>query len=130
MQSRSLPRRDWLRLSTAGAFKVLGVPAVQARTRLPRLVTVSGAITEVVYLLGAQEQLVGTDTTSLYPMAAQQTPKVGYMRQLSDEGRGQRQPSSGSVWTNPPAPWPCVTPTGRCCSRAGQCTARVGPPKF
>lgn len=95
MQSRSqrfspfnplIPRRDWLRLSTAGALTVLGVPAVQAQTRLPRLVTVSGAITEVVYLLGAQEQLVGTDTTSLYPMAAQQTPKVGYMRQLSAEG--------------------------------------------
>ena len=53
---------------------------------LPRLVTVSGAITEVVYALGAQAQLAGSDTTSLYPPAAQQTPKVGYMRQLSAEG--------------------------------------------
>ena len=40
----------------------------------------------MVYALGAQEQLVGTDTTSLYPPAARQTPKVGYMRQLSAEG--------------------------------------------
>ena len=39
----------------------------QAPSRPPRLVTVSGAITEVVYALGAQAQLVGTDTTSLYP---------------------------------------------------------------
>ncbi|MFY3382541.1 heme/hemin ABC transporter substrate-binding protein [Paracidovorax sp. MALMAid1276] len=54
--------------------------------KLPRLVTISGAITEVVYALGAQAQLVGTDTTSLYPAAALKTPKVGYMRQLSAEG--------------------------------------------
>jgi len=53
---------------------------------LPRLVTINGAITEVVYALGAEAQLVGTDTTSLYPKAAQNTPKVGYMRQLSAEG--------------------------------------------
>ncbi len=54
--------------------------------RRPRLVTVGGGITEVVYALGAQDQLVGTDTTSLFPEAAQKTPKVGYMRQLSAEG--------------------------------------------
>ena len=58
----------------------------QAPAALPRLVTISGAITEVVYALGAQAQLVGSDTTSLYPAAAQHTPKVGYMRQLSAEG--------------------------------------------
>lgn len=56
------------------------------RARGPRLVTVGGGITEVVYALGAQDLLVGTDTTSLFPEAAQKTPKVGYMRQLSAEG--------------------------------------------
>ncbi len=64
---------------------VSGAPVAE-RTALPRLVTVGGGITEVVYALGAQDQLVGTDTTSLYPVAAQATPKVGYMRQLSAEG--------------------------------------------
>lgn len=59
---------------------------VAAASAAPRLVTVGGGITEVVYALGAQDQLVGTDTTSLYPAAAQATPKVGYMRQLSAEG--------------------------------------------
>lgn len=54
--------------------------------KLPRIVSVSGALTEIVYALGAEQQLVGTDTTSLYPAAAQRTPKVGYMRQLSAEG--------------------------------------------
>ena len=60
--------------------------AQPAQAALPRLVTISGAITEVAYALGAQSHLVGTDTTSLYPAAAQKTPKVGYMRQLSAEG--------------------------------------------
>ena len=60
--------------------------SVAAAPSAPRLVTVGGGITEVVYALGAQDQLVGTDTTSLYPPAALATPKVGYMRQLSAEG--------------------------------------------
>jgi iron complex transport system substrate-binding protein len=65
----------------------LGEPA-------PRLITVGGGITEVVYALGAQNQLVATDTTSSYPSAAQATPKVGYMRQLSAEGVLALRPSA------------------------------------
>lgn len=53
---------------------------------LPRIVSVSGAMTEIAYALGAGSQLVATDTTSVYPPAALHTPKVGYMRQLSAEG--------------------------------------------
>ena len=65
------------------------LPAAAASTTAPvagRVVALGGAITEVVYALGAEGQLVGTDTTSLYPAAALQTAKVGYMRQLSAEG--------------------------------------------
>jgi iron complex transport system substrate-binding protein len=91
---QTLPRRDALKLlvgASAGGLLAAFTPAFaqapSARAAaLPRLVTVSGAITEVVYLLGAESQLVGTDTTSLYPAAALNTPKVGYMRQLSAEG--------------------------------------------
>ncbi len=61
-------------------------PAQLGAEAAPRLITIGGGITEIVYALGAQAQLVGTDTTSLYPRAAQATPKVGYMRQLSAEG--------------------------------------------
>lgn len=50
------------------------------------MVCVGGALTEIVYRLGAGDLLVGTDTTSLYPEAAQKTAKVGYARQLSAEG--------------------------------------------
>lgn len=51
-----------------------------------RLVTIGGAITEIVYALDAGEKVVGNDTTSYYPKAAEQQPKVGYMRMLSSEG--------------------------------------------
>ncbi|KRB99980.1 ABC transporter substrate-binding protein [Hydrogenophaga sp. Root209] len=75
-----------LMAAPAAANRPGSTDPVAERTALPRLVTVGGGITEVVYALGAQDQLVGTDTTSLYPVAAQATPKVGYMRQLSAEG--------------------------------------------
>ena len=72
-----------------------GAPlAAWAQPKPPRLITISGAITEVVYALGAEAQLVGTDTTSLYPAAAQKTPKVGYLRQLSAEGVLSLQPDA------------------------------------
>ncbi|WP_430461485.1 heme/hemin ABC transporter substrate-binding protein [Thalassolituus sp. LLYu03] len=50
------------------------------------IVSVDGALTEIVYALGAEQRLLGVDTTSLYPAAAQQLPQVGYMRALSAEG--------------------------------------------
>jgi iron complex transport system substrate-binding protein len=79
-------RRDALGLLSLSALATVTGPAGAQGSALPRLVTVSGAITEVVYVLGAESQLVGTDTTSLFPDAARRTPKVGYMRQLSAEG--------------------------------------------
>lgn len=51
-----------------------------------RVVSVGGTVTEIVYLLDAQNQLVASDTSSIYPDAATQMPKVGYQRTLSAEG--------------------------------------------
>ncbi len=51
-----------------------------------RVVAIGGALTEIIYALGAQEVLVGNDTTSYYPPAAEDLPKVGYQRALSAEG--------------------------------------------
>ncbi|MBU0916689.1 heme/hemin ABC transporter substrate-binding protein [Aquabacterium parvum] len=71
----------------------------------PRLVCIHGSLTEVVYLLGAQHMLVGTDTTSTHPAAASQTPKVGYLRQLSAEGLLSLKPNAvlGTDEAGPPA---------------------------
>lgn len=73
---------------------VLGLGAIAAAAtalpvhaqRPPRIVSVGSAITEIVYALGAENMLVGVDTTSLYPEAARALPQVGYMRALSAEG--------------------------------------------
>ncbi len=51
-----------------------------------RVVTIGGALTETIYALGAEQLLVGNDTTSYYPAAADKLPKVGYQRTLSAEG--------------------------------------------
>lgn len=52
-----------------------------------RIVSVGGAVTEILYALGLEKQIVGVDTTSLYPpRAAADKASVGYMRQLSAEG--------------------------------------------
>lgn len=52
-----------------------------------RVVSVGGAVTEILYALGLEERVVGVDTTSLYPpRALAKKPNVGYMRQLSPEG--------------------------------------------
>lgn len=52
-----------------------------------RIVSIGGAITEILYALGLQDRIVGIDTTSLYPPnALGEKPNVGYMRQLSAEG--------------------------------------------
>lgn len=51
-----------------------------------RIAIAGGSLTEIVYLLGLEENIVGTDTTSLYPSSAQNFPSIGYVRALSAEG--------------------------------------------
>jgi len=51
-----------------------------------RIVSIGGAITEILYALGFEDRIAGVDATSLYPPSARKKPDVGYMRQLSPEG--------------------------------------------
>lgn len=51
-----------------------------------RVVSLGGSVTEIVYALGAQRQLVGVDQSSLYPPAARNLPQVGYFRSFAVEG--------------------------------------------
>jgi iron complex transport system substrate-binding protein len=51
-----------------------------------RLISIGGALTEIVYSLHAHTELVGVDTTSIYPTEASRLPNVGYARSLSTEG--------------------------------------------
>lgn len=57
-----------------------------AKAGEPRIISADGSITETVYALGAQDRLVGVDTTSNYPEAVNSLPKVGYLRALPFEG--------------------------------------------
>ncbi|MDN5871709.1 MAG: ABC transporter substrate-binding protein [Nitrococcus sp.] len=51
-----------------------------------RVVVAGGGLTETLYALGVQNQIVGVDTTSTWPPAARAKPQVGYMRALAVEG--------------------------------------------
>ena len=50
-----------------------------------RIVSVGGAVTEVVFALGFADNVVAVDSTSQYPDAVTEKPDVGYMRRLSAE---------------------------------------------
>jgi len=80
----------WCCLASAHA---VGITVHDARDRdvtiddLARIVSIGGAITEILYALGFEDRLAGVDATSLYPPTAlHDKPNVGYMRQLSAEG--------------------------------------------
>lgn len=60
--------------------------AGECTTPAQRVVSLGGAITEIVYALGQQHRLVGVDSTSQFPEAAEGLPDVGYYRRLSAEG--------------------------------------------
>jgi len=63
-----------------------GAFSVSADEAQKRIVSVGGAVTEILYELGLGKQIVGSDTTSYYPPEAAKQPKVGYQRALSAEG--------------------------------------------
>ena len=66
---------------------LFGVRPVDAASESSqRLVVVGGALTEIVFHLGAGDRIVGVDTTSEWPAAASALPKVGYQRSLAAEG--------------------------------------------
>lgn len=51
-----------------------------------RWVSAGGALSEWVVALGAEDRLVGVDSTSQHPASLQRLPSIGYQRQLSAEG--------------------------------------------
>lgn len=77
-----LSRRQVLSLAPAAAMLSIGGRAWAAPQRV---IAVGGALTELIYELGAQGELVGVDSTSLYPAAATKLPNVGYARTLAAE---------------------------------------------
>lgn len=58
-----------------------------------RIVTVGGALTEIVFALGAGESVVGVDTSSSYPSEVTYLPTVGSHRRVSAESVLALQPT-------------------------------------
>lgn len=72
------------RLLCAGLVLCSGAAAEE--TPPPRLVSVGGGVTEIVYALEAQDLLVAVDTSSHWPPVANTLPKIGYQGTLAAEG--------------------------------------------
>ncbi len=95
-------------LVLAGIFFSLSCSSAPVASNTPtgtRIVSIGGAITETVYALGAESGLVGTDTSSVYPVEATKLPQVGYQRTISAEGIISLRPTLVliSADTGPPA---------------------------
>lgn len=58
-----------------------------------RIVSLGGGVTEIIYALKQEKNLVGIDSSSIYPDATQQLPKVGYYRSIPVEGVAALSPS-------------------------------------
>lgn len=84
----TMARRQWLQAlaGCSAAASLLPLSAWAASPSKARIVSVGGALTEIIYALDAQGDLVGVDTTSIYPAAATKLPSVGYSRSLAAEG--------------------------------------------
>ncbi|WP_417515656.1 heme/hemin ABC transporter substrate-binding protein [Minwuia sp.] len=81
----TISRRQVLATSLVTGLAFAWPPATSADEPAGRLLSLGGSVTEIVYALGAQDRLVGVDSTSFFPEAAQALPNVGYLRRLSAE---------------------------------------------
>lgn len=75
-------------MSACLAVSLACVPVAAVADEAPqRIVSIGGAVTEILYALGEEDRIAGVDTTSLFPpRALAEKPGVGYLRQLSAEG--------------------------------------------
>lgn len=75
------------RATLFAAICVLTIRPAHAGALTSRIASLGGAVTEILYRLGAEARIVAVDTTSLYPPEAmREKPNVGYLRALSAEG--------------------------------------------
>lgn len=73
-------------LAAAFSPAALSAQELQKFADTSRLVSIGGSLTEIIYELGAEGQLIARDQTAIYPEAVNDLPDVGYMRQLAPEG--------------------------------------------
>ena len=62
-----------------------GAPQAEQKTAQPRVVSLSGSITETLFMLGWGDKLVGVDVTSTYPRVVTKLPTLGHARSIQTE---------------------------------------------
>lgn len=60
-------------------------PDTEARPTEPRIIPLDGDVAEIVFALGAGDDVVATDLSATYPPEADALPKIGLYRALSPE---------------------------------------------
>lgn len=73
-------------IGAAFVWVAMSQPTAEAAEGDRRVLSLGGAVTEIVYALGQGDRLVGRDTTSTWPSETTDLPDVGYVRALSPEG--------------------------------------------
>ena len=70
------------------AAALVSVPSARAEAHdTSRIVSIGGAVTEILYALGLEQRIAAVDATSHYPpQALREKRNVGYFRALSPEG--------------------------------------------
>lgn len=71
---------------------------VSLRQPAQRIVALAPSLVEIVYAVGAGEQLVGAVSFSDYPVAAQQIPRVGSHKDFSIESIARLKPDLVLAW--------------------------------
>ncbi|WP_062265654.1 heme/hemin ABC transporter substrate-binding protein [Endozoicomonas arenosclerae] len=75
-----------LSLSFSTMATVINAPQEASASEEKRIISAGNGITEIIYALGAGDQVIAVDLTSNYPAQVNKLPKLGYHKQLSAEG--------------------------------------------
>ncbi|ODA68194.1 Hemin-binding periplasmic protein HmuT precursor [Methyloligella halotolerans] len=96
----------WVQAAPSFAVAVTDAAGDQIEVEdLSRIVSIGGDVTEILYALDKDDQIIAVDTTSQYPATAlEEKEEVGYMRALSAEGVLSMNPSViiASAGSGPP----------------------------
>lgn len=74
-----------LALTTACNSEAKQEETKEAKVETKRIVSLSGSITEIIYAVGSQKELIGVDVTSTYPAEAEKLTNLGHLRKLAVE---------------------------------------------
>ena len=80
------------------AVGLLALAAVFSAQAADRIVVAGGSLSELIYALGAGNQVVGVDETTSYPPETAALPHIGYWKQLSSEGILSLRPNRFITW--------------------------------